>query len=150
MRGSCTATRKACVLELRTSKTKNKHKLIKYPQRVKVAQSSLTLCNPVDYTLHGIFPARILEWVAFLFSRGSSQPRDWTQEDSLPAEPQRKPKKTGFFSSGSSWPRNWTGVSCIAGRFFTNWATREALNTHTGTINLTLVIWVTKTCVCAQ
>ena len=31
------------------------------------------------------------------------------------------------FSSGSSWPRNRTGVSCIAGRFFTNWATREAL-----------------------
>ena len=30
------------------------------------------------------------------------------------------------FSSGSSWPRNWTGVSCIAGRFFTNWAMREA------------------------
>ena len=30
------------------------------------------------------------------------------------------------FSSGSSWPRNWTGVSCIAGRFFTNWAIREA------------------------
>ena len=30
------------------------------------------------------------------------------------------------FSSGSSWPRNWTGVSCIAGRFFTSWATREA------------------------
>ena len=30
------------------------------------------------------------------------------------------------FSSGSSWPRNWTRVSCIAGRFFTNWATKEA------------------------
>ena len=30
------------------------------------------------------------------------------------------------FSSGSSWPRNWTGVSCIAGRHFTIWATREA------------------------
>ena len=30
-------------------------------------------------------------------------------------------------SSGSSWPRNWTGVSCIAGRFFTNWTMREAL-----------------------
>ena len=32
------------------------------------------------------------------------------------------------FSSGSSWPRNRTGVSCIAGRFFTNWAMREALS----------------------
>ena len=31
------------------------------------------------------------------------------------------------FSSGSSWPRNWTRISCIAGRFFTNWAVREAL-----------------------
>ena len=31
------------------------------------------------------------------------------------------------FSSRSSWPRNWTGVSCIAGKFFTNWAIREAL-----------------------
>ena len=30
------------------------------------------------------------------------------------------------FSSGSSWPRNWTGISCIAGGFFTNWAIREA------------------------
>ena len=33
------------------------------------------------------------------------------------------------FSRGSSQPRNWTGVSCIAGRFFTSWSTREALNT---------------------
>ena len=45
---------------------------------------------------HGLLQARILEWVALLFSRGSSQPRDRTQ------------------------------VSCIAGRFFTSWATREA------------------------
>ena len=47
--------------------------------------------------LHGIFQAKILEWVAIPFSRGSSQARDWTQ------------------------------VSCIVGRFFTIWATREAL-----------------------
>ena len=45
---------------------------------VKVAQSCLTLCNPMDYTVDGILQARILEWVAFPFSRGSSQPRDWT------------------------------------------------------------------------
>ena len=64
--------------------------------KVKVAQSCLTLCNPMDYTVHGILQARILEWVAFLFSRGSFQPRDRTQ------------------------------VSLIAGGFFTNWATREA------------------------
>ena len=66
--------------------------------KVKVAQWCLTLCDPKDYTVHGVFQARVLEWVAFPFSRGSSQPRDWTQ------------------------------VSCIAGRFFTSWATREALN----------------------
>ena len=47
--------------------------------KVKVAQSCPTLCDPMDYTVHGIPPARIQEWVAFPFSRGSSQPRDWTQ-----------------------------------------------------------------------
>ena len=47
--------------------------------KVKVAQSCLTLCNPMDYTVHGLLQARILEWVAFPFSRGSSQPRDRTQ-----------------------------------------------------------------------
>ena len=44
--------------------------------KVKVAQSCPTLCDPTDYTVHGILQATILEWVAFLFSRGSSQPRD--------------------------------------------------------------------------
>ena len=58
--------------------------------KVKVAQLCLTLCDPVDYTVHGILQARILEWVAFLFSKGSFQPRDQMQ------------------------------VSCIAGRFFTD------------------------------
>ena len=64
--------------------------------KVKVAQLCPTLCDPMDYIVHGILQARILEWVAFPFSRGSSQPRDRTQ------------------------------VSCIAGGFFTSWATREA------------------------
>ena len=41
---------------------------------VKVAQSCSTLCNLMDYTVHGILQARILEWVAVPFSRGSSQP----------------------------------------------------------------------------
>ena len=55
------------------------------------------------YTVHRILQARILEWVAFPFSRGSSQsgiePRSPTlQVDSLPAEPQGKPKKTGVGS----------------------------------------------------
>ena len=45
---------------------------------VKVAQSCLTLCDPMDCIVHGIIQARILEWVAFPFSRGSSQPRDRT------------------------------------------------------------------------
>ena len=67
-----------------------------YFVKVKVTQSCPTLCSPVDYTVHGILQSRILEWVAFPFSRGSSQPRDRTQ------------------------------VSYTAGVFFTNWATREA------------------------
>ena len=57
--------------------------------KVKVAQSCPSLCYPMDYTVHGILEARILEWVAFPFSRGSSQFRDQTQ------------------------------VSCIVGGFFT-------------------------------
>ena len=63
---------------------------------MQVAQSCPTLCDPIDYTVHGILQATVLEWVDFPFSRGSSQPRDWTQ------------------------------VSLIAGRFFTSWATRES------------------------
>ena len=47
--------------------------------KVKVAQSCPTLCDPTEYTVHGILQARTLEWVAFPFSRGSSQPRDQTQ-----------------------------------------------------------------------
>ena len=59
----------------------------------------LTLCDPKDYTIHGILQARILEWVVFPFSRGSSQPRSPAlQEDSLPAEPQGTPKNTGVSS----------------------------------------------------
>ena len=46
----------------------------KWKVKVKVAQSCLTLCDPVDYTVHGILQDRILEWVAGPFSRGSSQP----------------------------------------------------------------------------
>ena len=46
---------------------------------VKIAQLCPTLCDPMDSTVHGVLQARILEWVAFPFSRGSSQPRDQTQ-----------------------------------------------------------------------
>ena len=55
--------------------------------KLQVAQSCLILCNPMDYTVHGIIQARIVEWVAIPFFRGFSQPSDQTQ------------------------------VSCIAGRF---------------------------------
>ena len=48
-------------------------------EKVKVIQLCTTLCDPMDYTVHGTPQARILEWVAFPFSRGSSQPRDQTQ-----------------------------------------------------------------------
>ena len=61
---------------------------------VKVAQLCLTLCHPMDYTINGILQARILEQVAIPSSKGSSPPRGQTQ------------------------------VSCIAGGFFTSWATR--------------------------
>ena len=53
-------------------------------------------CSPPGSSVHRIFQARILEWIAVSFSR-------------------------------SSLPRNWTQVSCIAGRFFTDWAMREAI-----------------------
>ena len=71
--------------------------------KVKFAQSCLTLCNPMDYTAHGILQARILEWVAFLFSRDIPNPgikprSPALQADSLPAEPQGKPKNTGVGS----------------------------------------------------
>ena len=66
----------------------------KKEKKVKVAQSCLTLCDPIDYTVHGVLQARILERGAIPFSRGSSQPRDWTD------------------------------ISCIVGGFFTSWATR--------------------------
>ena len=67
-----------------------------------VAQSCPTLCNPIDYIVHGILQARILELVAFPFSRGSSQPRieprsPALQADSLSAEPQ-----------GNSTQKNYT------------------------------------------
>ena len=75
---------------------------------MKVAQSCLTLCDPMDYTVHGILQARILEWVAIPFSRGSSRPRDWTQ------------------------------VSRIAGGFFTSWATRSGCENTMNTLNTSL------------
>ena len=62
--------------------------------KVKVAQSCLTLCNPMNNTVSGILKVRILEWVAVPFSKGSSQPRDQTQVFS---------SEGGFFTS---WATN--------------------------------------------
>ena len=69
-----------------------------------VAQLCPTLCDPMDWnppgsSVHGILQARILEWVAISSSKESSQPRDQTHVSC---------------------------VSCIAGRFFTQWAIWEA------------------------
>ena len=64
--------------------------------KVKVAQFCTTLCDPMDYSVHGILQARILESVAVPFCRGSSQPRPPAlQTDALQAEPPGKPKNTG-------------------------------------------------------
>ena len=65
----------------------------------KVIQSCPTLCNPMYYTVHGILQARILEWVAFpspgdLPNPGIEPGSPTLQNDSLPAEPQGKPKNT--------------------------------------------------------
>ena len=67
-------------------------------KQVKVAQSCLTLCDPMDYTVHEILQASILEWVAFPFSRGlpnpGMEPRSPAlQADSLPADPREAPVK---------------------------------------------------------
>ena len=77
--------------------------------KVEVARSCLTLCDPTDYTVHGILQARILKWVAFPFSRDlpnpGIEPRSSTlQVDSLPAEPQGKPKNTGVGSLSADLP----------------------------------------------
>ena len=69
----------------------------------KVTQSCLTLCDSMDYIVHGSPQAKILEWVAFPFSRDLPNPKiepksPALQVDSLPAEPQGKPKNTGMGS----------------------------------------------------
>ena len=97
-----------------------------------VTQSCLILCDPMDCTVHGILQARILEGVAFPFSKWFSQLRERTQLSCIAggffnswatSEAQRKLEWIACpFSSGSYRSRSQTGVSCIAGRFFTNWA----------------------------
>ena len=90
----------------------------------------------MDYTVHGTLQIRILEWVAFPFSRGifptqGSNPgllhcRQILHQLSYKGSPRILERVAYPFSRGSSWPRNWTRVSCIAGGFFINWAIREA------------------------
>ena len=58
---------------------RNLHEKSIYALKAKVTQLCPTLCNPMGYTVYGILQAKILEWVSFPFSRGSSQPRDRTQ-----------------------------------------------------------------------
>ena len=64
-----------CVFE----REREREGVYKTKRKVKVPQLCLTLCDPMDYTVHGILQARILKWVAIPFSRRSSQPRDRTQ-----------------------------------------------------------------------
>ena len=83
---------------------------------VKVTQSCLTLCNPLDHIVHGILQARILEWLAVSFSsrffptQGLNPGLSCIAGGFLPAEPQGKPRSTRVgshpFSSRSSRPRN--------------------------------------------
>ena len=99
--------------------------LLSMKVKVKVTQSCPTLCDPMDYIVHGILQARVLEWVAFPFSRGSSQPRSsYCRQIVYQLSHKGSPRILEWvaypFSRGSSPPRNQTGVSCIAGRFFTN------------------------------
>ena len=81
-----------------------------------IAQSCPTLCDPVDYTVHGILQARILEWVAFPFSRDLAipgiKPRSLAlQADSLLAEPQGKPiAYAQLFGQDSYLPGSELGV----------------------------------------
>ena len=82
--------------------------------KVLVTQWCLTVCYPMDcslpgYSVHGISQARILEWAAISFSRGSSQPRDQTQ------------------------------VSCIGGRFFNLWATSALFVHSIGCITISVL-----------
>ena len=54
---------------------------------MKVTQSGPILCDPMDYTVHEILQARVLEWVAFPFSRGSSRPGDLPDPGIKPMSP---------------------------------------------------------------
>ena len=111
---------------------------------VSVTNSCPTLYNPMDClpgsSVNGILQARILEWVAIPFSRGSSQSRDQTWVTCITGRfftiwATRETARTLewvaiLFFRGSSKPRDWTQVSSNADRFFILWANREALYLH--------------------
>ena len=109
-----------------------------------VTQSCPTLCDPMDCSppgssVHGDSPGKNIRVGCLAFLQGIfptpciKYTRSSTlQADSLSSEPPESPRILEWvaypFSRGSSQPRNQTGISCIAGRFFTSWVTREALN----------------------
>ena len=84
--------------------------------KVKVTQLSLTFCDPMDYTVHGILQARILEWIAFPFSRGilpaqGSNPgllhcKQILYKLSHKGSPRKLESVAYPFSRGASRPRN--------------------------------------------
>ena len=88
-------------------------------------------CSPPAFSVHGIFWARILEWVAISFFRGilpnqGSNPhlppcRQILYQLSHQGSPSIVEWVVNPFSRGSSWPRNQNRVSCISGEFFTSW-----------------------------
>ena len=91
--------------------------------KVKVTQSYLTLCDPRDYTVHGMLQARIMEWAAFP-TQGSNPGLPQCRQNLYQLSHKGSPTILEWvaypFSRGSSRTRNRTGVSCTAGGFFTN------------------------------
>ena len=102
--------------------------------KVKVAQQCLTLCNPMDCIVHGILQNTGLgshSLLQGLFPTQGSNPglphcRQILHQLSHNGSPRTLEWVAYPFSRGSCPSRNQTRVSCIAGRFFTNWAMREA------------------------
>ena len=106
------------------TQSRSDHSCLDKRVKVKVAQSCLTLCDPVDYTVHGILQVRILWWAAFPFSRGSSQPRDrthvsltagrlqeplWKSQPNCPAPPSGYTEK--YKSAGAK--TTVTAIACL-------------------------------------
>ena len=103
--------------------------------KVKFAQSCLTLCDPVDYTVHGILQARRAEWVPFpspghLPNPGTEARSPTLQAESLPAEATGKLKNTRVGNlrlRQGIFPTQELNQGLLRCRFFISWTTREAL-----------------------